>query len=163
MKIPEEQLITAIKNCEMMDFGEFGKGCNSELIAKAEEKLGLVFPPSYKWWLKNYFSGNLGCDEVLGLYENYHKHSETENIAYPGDIVYNAFINLRNGDEFFSKNKLELLNVNGDEIFYFDTIQTVNKEWSVRLVGASYDENDSQPYAEDFSEFLYKLAISYSQ
>lgn len=161
MKIPEEKIITAIANCKVMDFAEFGKGNSLNTIRKAEEKLGLIFPPSYKWWLENYLGGNLGSYEIFGLYEDYHQQAENNDIAYPGDIIYNFFINLKNKDDFFSKGRIELLNFEGDEIYYFDTKNSVNGEWSVRVIEYSYDENDSELYADDFSEFLYKLADSY--
>ncbi|MBG8556135.1 SMI1/KNR4 family protein [Hymenobacter guriensis] len=53
-----KQLLAA--NADAVDFADFGEGYTGDEICAAEQALGICFPPSYRWWLKNYGGGTIG-------------------------------------------------------------------------------------------------------
>lgn len=61
-----QQLIAT--HADAVDFADFGDGTSDEWIQRAEARLGVAFPPSYRWWLRNYGSGTIYGDEVYSVY-----------------------------------------------------------------------------------------------
>ncbi len=74
---------------------DFGPPIYDIQIKKAEETIGLPFTISYKNCLKNFGISEIGCDEILTVYE--------ESVGAPvdcipaGDLVYHHLLNIKNG------------------------------------------------------------------
>src|SRR5436190_22486756 len=84
-----ESIIKLInENLDEVDFADFGEGVSDFWINKAQERLAVVFPPSYIWWLKNYGGGEIMGEEVFSVYEK-------DNVV-GGDIVYMNELNRKN-------------------------------------------------------------------
>jgi len=45
------------KNRDKVNLASYGNGRSDFWIKKAQERLKVIFPPSYIWWLKNYRGG----------------------------------------------------------------------------------------------------------
>ncbi|WP_321279998.1 SMI1/KNR4 family protein [Marinifilum fragile] len=126
-------------NANIVDFSEFGHGVSDEWIEKAEARIGIKLPPSYKWWLRNYSGGQICGEEVYSIYE-----IDFDEVV-GGDIVYMHETNLRNG--LINSHQLAICE-NDDETFYFDLLSIDNNgEYSI------YSDIQGQ-YAINFIEFL---------
>ncbi|PLR86564.1 SMI1/KNR4 family protein [Bacillus canaveralius] len=58
-----EELVAFIE--ENSDIDDFTGGINETEVIRLEDELGVVFPESYKWFLKSYGSGGLFGVEIL--------------------------------------------------------------------------------------------------
>lgn len=143
-----EQLAEQIASSPQARFsGVQGRGVSDVWIRKAEERLGLALPPSYKWWLKTYGGGHIYGDEIFSIYE-----IEFEEAA-GGDIVYMAIINEESG--LYGKDKLFICDPGTDEAWYFDTTRPgEGGEYPVYLL--DYTDGSSSLYADSFADFLEK-------
>lgn len=143
-----EELTNLINNSEHVNFGGInGRKVSDEWIKKAEQKLNVSLPPSYKWWLKNYGGGEINGEEIFSIYEQ-----EFED-AVGGDIVYIALVNRQNN--IFSQEKLFICDPGNDEAWYFDLNQKdLTGEYPVYVF--DYQDNSSNLYAKDFVDFLMK-------
>ena len=154
MNISKEMVMELIESHKHESFGSYANGCSHIVIAKAEKRLGLAFPPSYIWWLVNYGGGQVGGTEIYSVYEKYHDQEEVDDIAYPGDIVFVAERARKRG--VLPNGRLEIMNIDGDEVYYFDTSQSpADGEWPICLLEAGADQ--AEMYARNFLEFLYKI------
>ena len=142
-----DEITSLIEESDRVDFAPYGEGVSEEWIQKAERRLGLPLPPSYKWWLKHYGGGEIGGEEIYSIYER-----EFENVS-GGDIVYVAIVNERAG--ISSKEKLYVSKPGSDEAFYFDTTQS-DSEGEYRVFVDDHTDASSVPYASNFLEFLKK-------
>lgn len=100
------------ENSDIVDFAEFGEGVSEDWIEKAEVRLGVKFPESYKWWLKNYSGGEIHGEEVFSIYE-----MDFDTVV-GGDIVYMNELNRKNGVS--SKDQLVIQENDQGESYYFD-------------------------------------------
>lgn len=125
----------------------FARGVPELVVVDAEAVLGIRFPPSYRAWLLKYGSGHLGGYELQGLGpEPPSQRDPTE--VYVGDVVYLAQLNRANG---LPSHLLELLNYEGDEVYYLD-LSVVNGEAPVVCRDAGVPE--LRLVADSFSTFL---------
>lgn len=130
-----------------VDFAEFGEGISDEWIDKAEERLNIKFPSSYKWWLKNYGGGEIYGDEIYSIYEM------DFDTADGGDIVYMYELNKKSNQ--YPDNMLVICE-REDEIFYFDTSKVgEDNEYPI------YEYYTRELYANDFIEFLKKMILEF--
>lgn len=92
----------------LADFvGPVSKG----VIAEAEQELKVVFPPSYRWFLRTYGSGNFGAQEFFGL-------------GTPGQGIPNTvWVTMwhRKEEPTFPSDFVVVYNVGLGEIFCLDT------------------------------------------
>jgi antitoxin YobK len=141
-----ESIIELIKqNVDVINFAEFGQGVSDLWIKKAEDRLAVVFPPSYIWWLKNYGGGEVLGEEIFSVYEK--NFDEVKG----GDIVYINELNRKN--LISDRTQLVIQETDRSEIFYFNLLQSdKNGEYPVYLIFASYKDK----YADSFLEFLAK-------
>ena len=51
--------ITINENVNKINFADFGNGSTDQWIKRAEKRLGVKFPNTYIYWLKNYFGGEI--------------------------------------------------------------------------------------------------------
>ena len=93
-----EDLIRLIEEAgDNVDFAPFGDGVSDDWIKAAEERLGVVFPMSYKWWLKNYNGGEVYGEEIYSVYG-----IDFDEVV-GGDIVYINELNRKNDSAFQDK------------------------------------------------------------
>ena len=126
----------------------FGSGVPEEVIADAEEVLGVKFPTSYRWWLARYGAGYLGSYELQGLFPI--RPSERDPADhYVGDVVCMTQINRGQGTPH---HLLELLDYEGDEVYFLDLHAVVDGEAPVVVGRPGTDE--LEPVATSFAAFL---------
>lgn len=136
------------ENPDCCGFAPFGEHCSDELLALAEERLGLPLPPSYRWWCRHFGGGILGYSyELSSVY-----WEGPDDPCPAGDIAYLAKINRENSRH--GTELLELLNHDGGEVFYFDT--TRRDDEGEYPVVVRYAPGSCEPYAANFLEFLKK-------
>lgn len=131
-------------NRSIIDVGAFGEGVSPEWILKAEERLGIQFPDSYKYWLQYFGGGEINGEEVFSIYE-----IEFDEVV-GGDVVYRNEIERKRN----STQKHELIIQENDQssIYYFDLSKMNNGEAPVFVRFGEVTEM----YANDFLEFLKK-------
>lgn len=141
-----DEIKEIIRNAgEAVDFAEFGDGVSDEWIKKAENKMNLILPDSYKWWLKNYGGGEVYGIEVFSIY------CEDFDTVVGGDIVYMYY---QNKKMYNFPDTLLAICETDDDIYYFDTsVRNNNYEYPV------YSMNRHQLIADDFIAFLKKLIL----
>ncbi|MWC30015.1 SMI1/KNR4 family protein [Paenibacillus sp. MMS18-CY102] len=86
---------------EHVDDTDFTGGVSDTEITKVENELNVVFPRSYKWFLKNYGSGGLFGVDILGCGKSAIPSvvSNTERLRNLG--LPSEYIVIEDCDEFF--------------------------------------------------------------
>jgi len=135
---------------DLVDFAEFGNGCSDEWIKKAEDRLGVEFPPTYKWWLRNYCCGEVCGNEIFSVYE-----MDFDTVV-GGDIVYMHELNQKQG--IYKPYQLFIVEQD-DDAFYFD-LSKKNEDGEYPVYQWF---GESQFYAKDFLEFLKKRIECYQE
>ena len=137
-----ESIINLInENLDDINFADFGQGVSDYWINKAQERLGVVFPPSYIWWSKNYGGGEIMGEEVFSVYEK-------DNVV-GGDIVYINELNRKN--RLSNATQLVIQETDRSEMFYFDLLRSNNDgEYPVYRLFLG----NKTKYADDFLGFL---------
>lgn len=129
------------ENKHIVDFAEFGNGVSEEWISKAELRLGIIFPLSYKWWLQNYSGGTILGDEIYSVYE-----IDFDSVV-GGDIVYINEISRKNKTN--NVNQLIIQQNDFAQVYYFDLTLEEND-------GPVFVSDSEVPYAVNFISFLEK-------
>lgn len=128
-----------------VDFAPFGEGISEEWIEKAEKRLNVKFPVTYKWWLSNYNGGEVYGEEIYSVYG-----IEFDSVV-GGDIVYINEISRKNDKDFFDK---IIISEPQDLLFYFDISSgLIDGEYPI------YEYYTKQKYADTFLEFLKRRII----
>jgi hypothetical protein len=104
-------------------------------------RLGMRFPPSYIWWLKNYKGGEINGEEIFSVY-----NPEFSDIA-GGDVIYINELHRKNG--FSSPHQLVIQSNDQGEDYYFDLEQVDDKGESPVFV-----DSTRKKYADNFLHFL---------
>lgn len=140
----KEQIAELVaNNRNIADFGEVSDGVTSEWIRSAEERLGVLFPPSFKWWLQNYGGGEIHGEEIFSIYQ-----TDFDNVI-GGDIVYMNELNRENGT--FSRDQLVIQVNDHGEAYYFDVNITDDKgEYAI------FEKHSGVKYCNNFLEFIAK-------
>ena len=133
---------------DIVDFAPYGEGSSEEWIKKAEERLKIHLPKSYKWWLMNYGGGEIAGDEIYSIYE-----MDFDTVD-GGDIVYMYELNKKLYQ--YPDNILVICEAE-DEIFYFDTSKNfIDNEYPV------FEFYSKEMYANDFFDFLEKRIAEFA-
>jgi antitoxin YobK len=131
------------KHSHVVQFANFGQGISEDRIVRAETMLGMPFPPTYKWWLKNYGGGEIGGEEIYSVYRQDFESSAS------GDIV--AMYRMNCGNGLLLPSQIAVCHSDVDGLFYFDSsVNTPDGEYPV------YSSATGTEYAVDFFEFLKK-------
>jgi hypothetical protein len=134
-----------LDNAENVDFADFGDGTSDEWIRKAEVRLGVNFPLSYRWWLKNYRGGQIYGDEIYSIYE-----LDFDQVV-GGDIVYMNELIRRT--EQWPSTRLELMKTDQGERYFMDLSHATALSEPPIYVAVG---GDKYPYAAHFFDFLIK-------
>ncbi len=146
MTTTREEIIGLVEsNRDKIDVADVGDGVSDEWIVKAEERLGLLLPDTYKWFLRTFGGGEIAGQEIYSIYE-----MEFEE-AVGGDIVYMFITHEKN--ETFGIDKLVVCNNNGEEMFYFATTQP-DGEGEYPIYRIDRIEGTETLYGDNFLEFL---------
>jgi antitoxin YobK len=131
------------ENSNIVEFGEFGNGVSDIWINKAQDRLGIKFPLSYIWWLKNYGGGEINGEEVFSIYE-----LDFDQVV-GGDIVYINELNRKNGTS--SPEQLVIQENDQGESYYFNLNE-------IDEVGENpiYVDVTGNKYADNFLDFIAK-------
>lgn len=134
-----EDLIDLIKR-KRVGFPPFGNGVSEDAIRAAEGALGVAFPPSYRWWLRNFGGGQVGGDIVYGLDE--------AAIDAP-DIVKLRAADM--ADRIMQPHELRFY-IGNAESFLFDTRRRLESgEFAIYYLEAG---QPASRYADSYDEFL---------
>jgi antitoxin YobK len=136
------------KHIEIVSFANYGNGVSEDWIISAQNRLNVIFPPSYIWWLLNYGGGEINGEEIFSIYE-----MDFDSVI-GGDIVYMNELNRKNN--LISLNQLIIMENGFGEIYYFDLLtKTETGEYSIYLLGLE------KKYADNFYEFLEKQILEH--
>ena len=91
-----------------------------KIILKAEERIGVNFPRSYKDFLYEFCFAELFGDEMCVLWPEYYKDDCMSDIAYPGDIVFTYFADRASEPQYDPKRVRICHTLWDDEEFFFD-------------------------------------------
>lgn len=131
------------RNRDKVNLSAFGKGVSEDWIHKAEERLGVLFPHSYKWWLRNYKGGEINGCEIFSIYE-----LDFDSVV-GGDIVYINELERTIGT--FTPNQLVIQhNDLGEDYFLALDESDSTGECPV------YVSPGTERYADNFLQFLEK-------
>jgi hypothetical protein len=130
---------------DVVSFGSKADRVDEGWIKKAEEKLGLDLPESYKWFLRTYAGGEIGTEEIYSVYG-----VEFDNVN-GGDIVYQHIIGMKN--KLVNEKLLVISETDMGEVFFFDYSNFEDGECPVNL---RLPSGESVYYASNFYEFLFK-------
>ncbi|WP_050029915.1 SMI1/KNR4 family protein [Verrucomicrobium sp. BvORR034] len=126
-----------------VEFGEPEGAPSDQWIRKAEQRLGMPFPPSYLWFLRNYGGGEITGDEVFSIYQ-----MEFEEV-FGGDIVFKYLAHIKDGT--IAASEIPVCETDFGEVFILDaSVRDESGEYPVyRLFG-----KNRELYAANFAEFL---------
>lgn len=124
-----------------------GQGTPEKWIVRAEADLGIEFPDSYRWFMKNLSGGEVFGDAVFAVYSE-----ELSPINY--DDVRNAYRRrLERGD--ISENELPVLSTDQAEHFVLDlSSRNAGGDCSVCLRRGL---SEPEYYAPNFVQFLIRF------
>lgn len=136
------------ENAVLSDF--VGK-CPEQLVRKAEEKLNLSFPKSYRHFLLNFGAGNFGSEEVYGIIKE-----DFENSGIPDAIWYTI---KQRKEVNLPSNLIVIYHTGREEIFCLDTDKSGKQGESALVsyvIGVDSKHQTYETIANDFGEFLLK-------
>jgi len=139
---------TISDNAEIVNFGSSADWVGDEWISMAEEKLGLQFTDSYKWFLRNYRGGEVGSEEIYSVYG-----MDFESVN-GGDIVFQNVQSRASG--LIGVDGLIVSESDLGEVFYFDYNLFSNGECPINL---RLPTGDSVEYASDFYDYLCRRIV----
>ncbi|WP_394003238.1 SMI1/KNR4 family protein [Luteimonas sp. WGS1318] len=135
-------------NSAIVNFGSGADWVGDEWISMAEERLGLQFTDSYKWFLSNYRGGEIGSEEIYSVYG-----IDFES-ANGGDIVFQNLQSRSSG--LIGADSLIVSETDMGEVFYLDYKFFSNGECPVRM---RLPSGQSVEYASDFYDYLCERII----
>lgn len=126
-----------------------GQQIPAEWIVRAEERLGVKFPPSYRWWLETYGGGAFGDQDVFTILQ-----LEFEDACGP-DIVYQSENNVANGTAI--ENGLVVFQPeSSDELYYFD-LSSPSGSGEYPVMRWDMESGTTERFAPSFDQFMLKL------
>lgn len=146
----QESYQTAKQIILSSDASDFVGGCATELIDKAENKLGIDFTGLYRDYLLTFGAGNFGAQEIYGII-----HDDFENSSVPDAI----WCTLTERVESNLPNNLLVIYDSGDDELYCLDFKQYNEEPKV-VVFVPRVTLENQKYeviADDFGDFLLEL------
>lgn len=123
------------------------KPVSEELIKKAENRLQLIFSPTYKTFILEYGYGSFGSLEIYGLIDD-----DFDNSGIP-DAVW---LHLQNkSDKQYPSFLLQISDVGDGFYYYLDSSKpNENGEYPVVIWGHGLKPEQAEIVYEDFGAFL---------
>lgn len=143
-----EQLKAELDSGRVVRFAP-GQQIPAEWIARAETRLGVKFPPSYRWWLETYGSGAFGDQDVFTILQ-----MEFEDACGP-DIVYQNETSAANGTAI-PDGLIVFEPESSDELYYFD-LSSPSDSGEYPVMRWDMEFGATEPFAPSFDQFLLKL------
>lgn len=135
---------------DFVSFGRESDAVGEDWLARAESRLGLVFSPSYRWFLNKYKGGEICGEEIFSVYG-----IDFDDVS-GGDVVHQHLLDLESG--LTNDHSLVVSRTDLGEVFFFDYDGCAGSEVPVRL---RLPSGENVAYAADFFEFLVKRIASY--
>jgi hypothetical protein len=131
---------------EGVEFGDAGSAPSDEWIRKTERALGIILPPSYVWFLKNYGGGTIQGEEHNSIYE------DDFDTAGGNDLVYQYRWHLAKG--LLSDEEVPLFSTELGDLFYIKSSEPTGEgEYAIyRKQG-----REDSIYASGFAEYLSRV------
>lgn len=126
---------------EDVNFSEYGDGVKEESIEKVENTLGFKLPETYKWFLKNYYGGEIYGEEVYYI-------DEEGTTNYGLDLLGHYNYNIREG----LNKEYELVVSETDEVAFYYDIRDYERGYVELPIYSKYAKEGK--YADDFIHFL---------
>jgi hypothetical protein len=128
-----------------------GNAASEQDVRQAEIALSVSFPPSYKWFLQNYGTVDIGLTEIYGL----------GTIRVDGvPNVLGATLSLRSLVKDFPMDFVVICDPGGEETFCLDTdqVDAENECPVVRWTYVPLEQQDFEMIAPTFASFLLATA-----
>lgn len=134
------------QNSEISDFvGSIAE----ETLRKAENKIGITFPPVYREFVLNYGAENFGSEEVYGILKD-----DFDNSSIPDSVWFT----LKQREEIdLLRNLVIIYHTGGEEMFCIDVSQKneFNESPIVSYsIGVDPEYQKYELIASDFGEFF---------
>jgi hypothetical protein len=134
------------QNSEISDFvGRIAE----ETVRKAENKIGITFPPLYREFVLNYGAGNFGSEEIYGILKD-----DFDNSGIPDAVWFT----LKQREEIdLPRNLVIIYHTGGEEMFCIDVSQKneFNESPIVSYsIGLDPEHQKNELIARDFGEFF---------
>ena len=130
------------------DDADFVGPCDEETIRKAEETLGIRFPPTYRRFIQTYGCGDIAGEEFYGIL-----HDDFQNSGIP-DAVWLTLVERQHG----LPEHLVIIYSRGDGTYYTLDASRPNTRGEYPVVawtpGLSEPDKPLEVVASDFGEFL---------
>ncbi len=131
------------------NLSDFVGECSEYIVKKAEEKLSIEFPQSYRSFLRNFGAGNFGTEEIYGVVKE-----DFENSGIPDAIWFT----LKQRKEInLPSNLLIIYHTGGEEMFCLD-INKIGRYGEPVVVsfiiGVDLEFQKYEVIANDFGEFF---------
>lgn len=135
---------------DIVNFGDESDAVGEDWLAMAEERLGVSFTPSYRWYLKRYKGGEICGEEIFSVYG-----VDFDSVS-GGDIVHQHLLDVSAG--LMPGHALVVSRTDVGEVFYFDYAKQDGEEVPIRL---RLPSGKSEYYASNFYEFLARRISCY--
>ena len=143
-----ENLTKAFKIIDCIEKGKkhFSGEKSENLILKAEEALGLIFPPTYRIFLKKYGCGNIRYTEIYGIV-----NEDFEQSCIPDGV----WLTLTERAEFDIPHSIIIIADTGDGYYYVIDTSKKNADGDSPVFVWDVDEDEpTEKINEDFGDFL---------
>ncbi len=140
-----DHLLEALKLIEQNKLIKYMRGSKSDqLIQKAEEALGLKFPPTYRLFLKDFGCAGIARFEVYGIID--------EDFTMPGNVVWFTLNQRKMGAPH---NYIVIGSTGYGPIYVLDASHPNGEgEYPVMLWMPGLPEDPAEKINADFGEFL---------
>lgn len=142
-----EEALRLMKDNE--EFSDFVGERPGSLVKRAEDKLNVQFPATYRNFLLNYGAGNFGAEEIYGVIDDSFEHS-----AIPNGIWLNLDERSQSG---FPEHLVIIYHTGFEEYFCLDfsKLNEYNEPPVVSyVIGVDLEDQVYEIIASDFGEFL---------
>ena len=137
------KLKNAFQYIDENESSDFVGPIDESVIAKAEEEIGMEFPPSYKQFLKRYGCGDVDGKEIFGIID-----ADFKNSSIP-DAIWLTLEERKSG----LNPKLLLVYAVGDGTYYAIDFKVVNTQQEHPIVSVYLNEI-GEKVADSFASFL---------
>ena len=135
-----------------LEMGHISGEKNETLIAAGEKALGLIFPPSYRKFLREIGSGGIGGVEIYGLVKN------AESDYFQSGIPNGIWLTLNERKQTSLPHRFIIIGSTGDGYWYaLDSSQPdKDEEYPVGICGFGENNEGFEKTNNNFAEYLFE-------